>query len=372
MPTRDELYEYLREKSARDRRVAEAGQMRDAGSFVSALSNAAASAGSLGGKSNPTDTVSNVSEDLYKTEMDQINAGDQATDQRLKLQSILAKKMEEKKPAKWKSVADAQVPEGKVLQEDEFGNQKLVDLPTGVKGFGKKEKPEKGSVNPRGEPLSEGEKTVDKTFAKEYADYVAGGGSAETARSVAQLDSLKGQLGKTNKASGPIVGLGNAMLGEEAMAVFNPEGTQIKQDIENNIQKNMKLILGGQFTEKEGQGILRRTFNPALPEAVNQARLNVLVETIKKAAEAKNQAIQYYEQNGTLQGFKGKIYSAADFYNIPFDSVGSAPQSAQQPVNPSPSAGGKKQIAKKQFSPSRNQTKITYSDGSVEVVDGRQ
>ena len=66
------------------------------------------------------------------------------------------------------------------------------------------------------------------------------------------------------------------------------------------------------------------------------------IAQIVERAKAKQQAVDYFEKNGTLRGFQ------------------------------SGSSLGDKKPVRKQYSPSRNQTKITYSDGSTEVVEGRQ
>ena len=48
-------------------------------------------------------------------------------------------------------------------------------------------------------------------------------------------------------------------------------------------------------------------------------------------------------------------------------------QPGQETVEPkSKSNSGQKVITKKQYSPSANKTKITYSDGTEEILDGRQ
>lgn len=160
-----------------------------------------------------------------------------------------------------------------------------------------------------GQPLklTPGEKKVDETFAKDYADYVAGGGSADVAKGLTQLREAADALGSGRNITGPVVG---SIPGK---SLWNPESIKIKEQVEEVVQRNLRLVLGAQFTEKEGKALIERSFNPKLSEKENLARVNRLINSIEQAANAKQSAIDYYEQNGTLQGFKGKVFTKQDF-----------------------------------------------------------
>ena len=102
-------------------------------------------------------------------------------------------------------------------------------------------------------------------------------------------------------------------------------------------QRNLKLILGPQFTAKEGEQLISRVYNPALPQSVNAQRLGLLEEQMLSAAKTKQEAVDYYNTNGTLKGFKGKLYNTtSDFlneYNTKLKANEKAPTKAtmQQP-----------------------------------------
>ena len=90
----------------------------------------------------------------------------------------------------------------------------------------------------------------------------------------------------------------------------NGEG---RQDIEEVVQRNLRLILGAQFTEKEGTRLIERAFNPNLSTAENKNRIDRLLTQIQIAAETKEDAAAYFNENGTLQGWKGKMPTLRDF-----------------------------------------------------------
>lgn len=75
--------------------------------------------------------------------------------------------------------------------------------------------------------------------------------------------------------------------------------------IQEVVQRNLRLILGAQFTRREGEMLLARAFDPNQQESENLYRLKLLREQITKAAQAKQEAGQYFDKHGTLVGWKG-------------------------------------------------------------------
>jgi hypothetical protein len=80
------------------------------------------------------------------------------------------------------------------------------------------------------------------------------------------------------------------------------------------VQRNLRPILGAQFTEREGAMLMERAFDPKLSEETNIKRIERLGTQVRKMAQAKQEAIDYYEEHGTLAGFKGKIPTIKDIY----------------------------------------------------------
>ena len=91
-----------------------------------------------------------------------------------------------------------------------------------------------------------------------------------------------------------------------------PESIAMHEAVEEVLQRNLRLILGAQFTQKEGERLIERAYNPALSEAENKKRVDRLITQIKQAAKAKEDASRYFENNGTLVGFRGQLYTSPD------------------------------------------------------------
>ena len=152
------------------------------------------------------------------------------------------------------------------------------------------------------------ENAVDKAFAKEYTDFVAKGGYADVKKNIDSLKSVASELGKTDTATGGFIGL----LPKVVRDVVTPEGAALQDNVEEVIQRNLRLVLGAQFTEREGQMLMARAYNPRLSEKENRSRVIKLADQIESAANQQKAAARYFEDNGTLKGYKGKIIASID------------------------------------------------------------
>lgn len=157
--------------------------------------------------------------------------------------------------------------------------------------------------------LSKGQEALDKDFAKEYTDFVASGGIADVQKSVGQLKEAAKQL----KADPTLTGSIRGLLPDSIRASTNPQAVATREAVEEITQRNLRLILGAQFTQKEGDRLIARSFNPLLSTAENAKRVERLGNQIVKSAQAKADAAAYFEKNGTLSGWKGKLPTIADF-----------------------------------------------------------
>lgn len=149
--------------------------------------------------------------------------------------------------------------------------------------------------------LTKGEEAVDKKFATEYNDFILAGGSADISKSVTDLNDVITQLGQTDTASGPLIG----KVPKGIRDVITPGGAAIQDKIENVVQRSLRTVLGAQFTEAEGKQLLARAYNPSQPESENIKRVQSLAKAIELAGQAKLAAANYFEENGTMKGFKG-------------------------------------------------------------------
>ena len=148
--------------------------------------------------------------------------------------------------------------------------------------------------------MTEGQKAIDKAFSKEYGDFVLKGGFADVNKGLSQLDEAVNIL-ETAGGTGEFIG----NLPDSLSAIFNKSGLKAKELVSEVVQRNLRLILGAQFTENEGERLINRAFNPRLSEEENIKRVKRLAKSIQNAANQKRKASEYFEKFGTLKGFKG-------------------------------------------------------------------
>lgn len=127
-----------------------------------------------------------------------------------------------------------------------------------------------------------------------------------------------------------------------------------RENIQSAIQETLRPTLGAQFTEKEGERIMNLQYNENLDEAENKKRATELKKFIEKKVKFSDDLYSYIEEKGSDKGFPYEKYGM---------KKSESGMLAQEPG---------KQVARKQYSPSRNQTKIIYADGTEEIVDGKQ
>jgi len=177
---------------------------------------------------------------------------------------------------------------------------------------------------------------VEEKSAQDLVDFTIGGGFSDVQKGLSQLEIAKQTLQQQpeGKITGKLVG---AQDDTGLLKYTNPAAQDTKEQVQEIAQRNLRLILGPQFTAKEGEALINRVYNPALPQSVNVKRLDLLQEQMTSAAKTKQEAVDYYNTNGTLKGFKGKLYnSTSDFlneYNTKIKSTEKAPTKAatQQP-----------------------------------------
>ena len=164
------------------------------------------------------------------------------------------------------------------------------------------------TVNVGGQ-TSEGWKAIDKKFADDYIKWT-GGGAADTVGNLAKIQDVLTTLERGDKITGPIIG----QLPDFVMAFLNPEAVASREAVEGVVQRNLKAVLGAQFTEKEGEKLIKRAFNPTLSGPENAKRLKVLIQQINIAAEQKSNMAAYFREHGTLSGYEGEIPTVSDFH----------------------------------------------------------
>ena len=156
----------------------------------------------------------------------------------------------------------------------------------------------------------EGLVALDKAYAKDHLEWTRGGGSDMGAQ-VAQINSVLQQLEQGAELTGPAVGLINSV---GLLGLVNPDAQDAKEQVEEVVQRNLRLVLGAQFTEKEGERLISRAYNPMLSPEKNIARLRKLYLQMEVSRKQREAMADYFGKNYTLRGYEGPQPNIADFY----------------------------------------------------------
>lgn len=153
---------------------------------------------------------------------------------------------------------------------------------------------------------TEGEKVVDREAAKDYNEFALAGGMTELDSSIKKLENAIERIKKEKPSR-----LAGATPEGVLRSNLFPEATAIQQQIEGVIQGSLRQTLGPQFTEKEGQMILQRMYNPSLSYEENYKRAKEELDKLKARADVRKKSMQYFEEKGTMKGFRGASGSGA-------------------------------------------------------------
>lgn len=152
-----------------------------------------------------------------------------------------------------------------------------------------------------------GQEAADKEFGKEYVEWKKGG-KADALKNLSQLKEVQAELESGEK------NLTGRLLGR-VPDLFKPESAiDTRELVEEVVQRNLRTILGAQFTEKEGERLIKRAYNPNLDEKENAKRLERLIKQMETAVEQKDKMSEYFEKTGgTLSGYEGPRVNLGEF-----------------------------------------------------------
>lgn len=177
------------------------------------------------------------------------------------------------------------------------------------------------TVNVGGGPATPGWEAIDKAYADTWLRDSTSS-LADTANQAAQISDVLGKLEGGQELTGPAVGI----QGDFVRAILNPEAQDAKDRVEQVVQRSLRETLGAQFTQAEGDRLIARAYNVNLTPAQNAARLRALFTSLQSVAQQKQAMRDYFNENGTLQGFSGNlgIPTIDDFLAV-MDSAAPAP-----------------------------------------------
>jgi hypothetical protein len=198
----------------------------------------------------------------------------------------------------------------------------------------------------RTEGKSDGQKVLDREFSKDFNEWQ----TRNKAGVEKNLDLLRQTKQTLEKRKNDMVGTSGRITGRLPDFLRSEESIRLREDVHRAVQATLRATLGAQFTEKEGERIMNASYNEKLSPAENIKKIDAAIKELENNVRVMDDRANYFEENGTLVG-----------YRAPKSSEGS----------PKPKALKDKQVSKKMYSNSANKTRIIYTDGTEEILDGR-
>jgi len=178
---------------------------------------------------------------------------------------------------------------------------------------------------------------VDEALGSMYAEWITGD-TAAGEKNMTQLGMAINYMVQNPNMSGGFSGI----LPIEIRSLFpnlKPEANT-QQMMQEVVQTNLRKVLGAQFTAREGEGLMKRIYDPQQPTSVNVDRAIRLLKSVQEAAQAKDDAMRYFGRNNTISGYKPNFAMVRSLdeiiYNAGLSGVdvsGNAPQTPKPGVD---------------------------------------
>ena len=154
--------------------------------------------------------------------------------------------------------------------------------------------------------LSPGWKKIDEKFADTFNEWNIAGAS-DALKQTSQLRGVLNDLKEGKPLTGPLLGLQPDVV----QSFLNPDALNARQQVEEVVQRNLRKILGAQFTKEEGERLISRSFDQRLSPEQNAARLEALLKQMETAAQNTAAMVNYFQETGTLRGYEGNQFSSS-------------------------------------------------------------
>lgn len=148
--------------------------------------------------------------------------------------------------------------------------------------------------------IPEGIKELDKSFAKDYSEW----NSTSKAAVDKNLERLKQAKQKLEESKSDIVGYSGRLVGQLPDVLRSETSKTIRDDVRAAAQGALKATLGAQFTEKEGERIMKSAYDESLSPEANIAKIDAAIKELEAGKKAKDDMTKYFEENKTLSGYK--------------------------------------------------------------------
>lgn len=175
--------------------------------------------------------------------------------------------------------------------------------------------------------LSVGQKKLDEDYAKDYNDWTTVG-RGQANKSLAKLKDALNILTKEAQSSFPAISGRNVGVLPD---LLRPTASRVvEQDVQETAQAGLRAALGASFTEKEGERILKTSYDKTLPETENIKKVNAIIKELEERIANQESKREFFQKYRTLDGWKAP-------YNYPESKPSKNTQT-------SPTAGGETKV----------------------------
>lgn len=150
---------------------------------------------------------------------------------------------------------------------------------------------------------SEGQKALDKGFAKDYNEWETSGKTLVDSN----FKVLNDAINKLKKVKDDTFGTSGRVTGRLPDLLRSEESIALRDDVQKTAMASLRATLGAQFTENEGERIMAKAYNEKLSPAENIKKIESAIKEIKDRANNMEKRSEYFVENaGTLKGLKSE------------------------------------------------------------------
>jgi hypothetical protein len=151
---------------------------------------------------------------------------------------------------------------------------------------------------------SEGQKSVDKDYAKHYNTFTQKG-AVNAKTSIDRLEALAAEM---ESDTGVFESGGGRFASTLPDALRSRDAVRRRDQAKNFANTTLKELFGGQLSDAEREAAAKEYYNDALSNSENAKIIRAKIEQLREGYNTEVAKAKYYEQNGgTLRGFSGGI-----------------------------------------------------------------
>ena len=180
---------------------------------------------------------------------------------------------------------------------------------------------EKNDLN--GPKISDGQKMLDKEFAKDLNEF-SGGGEGRLQTEIAKIDGVVERLRNGKGTTGGATGLfGDRLTSNDVL--------KNRSDVKQSAMSLIKTLLTGATSDKDREDIVNTLWNEADSTENNIARLERFAGDMRERLSDNKEKAKYFENSGgTLYGYKSQGAVPIKKEDMPPTQPGQKPQTLMQ------------------------------------------